>query len=382
MTPRTTTRSRRAALAVLAVAALTLGSPATAWAQEPGWELEAMSVPAAWSASRGAGITVAVVDTGIQVDHEALAGRAEEGPDQLGGADPGAPGYGTHGTAMASQVLDVAPEARVLGLRVITDEAEDAAGTEAGNPVAAGILAAVDAGVGVISLSLGTREFQLIKYSDGVAAAINDAAAKGIVVVAGAGNEAETTNEVSYPANNAGVIAVGASDRSGRHASFSNVHSYVDVLAPGEGVSAADVTTGGRSAVDGTSSSTAYVAGIAALLKSARPELAGRQVEQVLRETASRHGRGHDPSTGYGAVDAAAALEAAGELAPQPALLPAAPHTGPGHLGPGDDGIPPGVAQPVDTEGLVVAGIAAGLGVVVACVAVLLFRRGRRPVGN
>jgi subtilisin family serine protease len=378
----------RAAATALGIGALLMANTSAAWA-DPGWELEAMSVPEAWPVSRGEGVGVAVVDSGIRVDHPVLAGRAEEGPDLLGETDQGESYYGTHGTAMASHVLDVAPEARVVGLRALRDEGDpdltDGAGafsrqdhSTPADPVAAAVATAVDAEVGVVLMSLGSFENQVIKYSPSLAAALTYAASKGVVVVAAAGNAGDTTNDVSYPANYPGVIAVAASTRSGTRAELSTVHSYVDVMAPGEGVSAADVATGGRSETHGTSSAAAYVAGVAALVKSTHPDLAARQIEEALQRAASHHDRGHDPMTGYGRIDAAAALEEAGRLEPRPALLPAAAHTGPSHFGPGDDGTPPGVDQPLDTEMMVVAAVAAAIALAMIGSGWRLIARARR----
>lgn len=81
-----------------------------------------MSVPAAHTISQGEGVTVAVVDTGIRTDHPVLKGRATEGPDFLQANDKSESWYGEHGTAMASSVLDIAPKAKILGLRVVRDE--------------------------------------------------------------------------------------------------------------------------------------------------------------------------------------------------------------------------------------------------------------------
>jgi subtilisin family serine protease len=379
----------RTVAAAAAVAGLLLNNASLAHAVEPGWELESMSVPQAWAESKGAGVTIAVVDSGIRVDHEALAGRAEEAPDLLEETDQGEPYYGLHGTAMASHVLDVAPEARVLGLRALRDEGDPDYENEpvpqtdepARDHITAGILDAVDAGAGVISLSLGTAQFQLLTFSAGQASAIKYAASKGVIVVAAAGNEADDTNDISYPANYPGVLAVGAADSSGEHSEFSNVHSYVDLLAPGEDVSAADAVSGGRERIDGTSSATAYAAGVAALLKSAYPDLAPRQIEQVLHRTASSYEQGHDPVSGYGLIDAAAAPEEAKTLDPLPALVPPVEHSGPSHLGPADDGTPPGVGQGLDSEYLMVSGVAAAIALVLIGPGALLYRSGRRAGG-
>jgi len=377
------------ACAAMSAAAVVGGAPAAAAA--PSWELRAMSVPGAWSASQGDGVTVAVVDSGIRTDHKVLAGRATEGPDLLNETDQGESWYGAHGTAMASHVLDVAPKAKVLGLRVIRDEDDpdyeekpDAVRKpdedSPQHPIANAIVYAADSGAAVISLSLGTADSSFFKYSSAEATAITYAISKGAVVVAAAGNEAEEdeSNQISYPANYAGVIAVGASTKAGKRADFSQVHSYVDIVAPGQDVMAADFKTDGRKRTQGTSSATALVAGVAALITSAHPDLAPWQVEQALQRTASHYDQGHDAWTGYGRVDAAAALEAAAGMKPEPPLLSAVKHQGPAHLGPGDDGTPMVVNQPVETEMVVWGGIIAIPGLAAILIGMLLFFTGRR----
>jgi subtilisin family serine protease len=375
--------ARRAVVALSGIGVLLLADASAAWA-DPGWELEALNVPATWSESKGEGVGVAVIDSGIRVDHPALAGRAEEGPDLLGETDKAESYYGGHGTAMASHVLDVAPEARVVGLRAIRDDADPDYKDEpevtfgGTDPIADAIATAVDANASVVLMSLGSFSNQVLSYSGTQANALRLAASQGVVVVASAGNEGAGTNDVSYPANYPGVIAVGASTRSGTRAEFSTVHSYVDVMAPGEGVSAADVATGGRSDVHGTSSAAAYVAGVAALIKSAHPDLAAWQIEEVLHRTASHYDRGHDAETGYGRVDAAAALEEAGRLEPQPAMIPPVAHDGPSHFGPGDDGTPPGVNVGLDTEMLVFAAVFGAVALVMVGLGGTLIARSRR----
>ncbi|EST23170.1 hypothetical protein N566_26000 [Streptomycetaceae bacterium MP113-05] len=112
-------------IATLALASLAFVNSTTSAAAAPsGWELAALRVADAHSVSKGAGVTVAVIDTGVRTDHPELKGRATEGPDFLEESDQDESWYGEHGTSMASSVLDVAPKAEVLGLRAIRDEAD------------------------------------------------------------------------------------------------------------------------------------------------------------------------------------------------------------------------------------------------------------------
>jgi subtilisin family serine protease len=382
----------RAALgAVVAAMTTALVSPVPAHAAPdqvgaPGWELKAMSVGAAHGISQGEGMTVAVLDTGIRTDHPALEGRAEEGPDMLGEDDHGAAYYGRHGTAMASSVLDVAPKAKVLGIRVIRDDEdpdnpEDPFAFDA-DPAARGALfrgvrQAVEAGADVISMSLGDGETAFTRYDVDAERAIAEANANGIVVVASAGNEADEQNGVSYPAALTGVIGVGASTPGGARAEFSQVHNYVDVLAPGVGINGADID-GGRSPGDGTSPAGALVAGTAALIRSAHPDLTPRQVEEALEETASHYSAGHDPETGFGEIDAAAALKAAGKMTPEEVVPAATVYSGPEHIGPGDDGTPKVKHAALDWSYVGLAMIGVVPGVLMLAVGIILFRTGGR----
>ncbi|MFE9202593.1 S8 family serine peptidase [Micromonospora sp. NPDC007230] len=390
----------RQVFAVPALLAVTAGivtsTPSPALAAPNGWELAAMSVPAAHKISRGEGVTVAVIDTGIRTDHKALRGRATEGTDFLGETDQNESWYGRHGTSMASSVLDVAPAARVLGLRAIRDDEDPDFQTwleqmesygenpekekREGLALERAIRAATDQGAKVISMSLGS-ETSSGSYIHREAEAIAYALSKGVVVVAGAGNWGDEQNELAYPAAYPGVIAIGAATPKGTRAKFSQVHSYVDVVTPGVEIYSANID-GGREKVQGTSSATALAAGVAALIVSKYPDLSPRQVEQLLQRTASTHRKGHNPQTGYGMVDAEAALRASAGLKPGTAALPVGKQGAGGHFGPGDDGTPQRIGQPWDTAYLVVGGIGGGLGLLGLAVGLFLFLAGRRAAAR
>ncbi|MEH1163914.1 S8 family serine peptidase [Micromonospora sp. CPCC 205539] len=349
----------------VAVGAVLLLAAAPAQAADKGWELSALSVPAAHKISRGAGVTVAVIDSGVRTAHPVLAGRAAEGPDFLHETDQQESWYGDHGTSMASSVLDVAPEAKVLGLRAVRDRTDpDFVSWEQAlakprpqdaRALADAIRYAADAGVRVISLSLGS-ESPFAAYDTREAQAVQYALSKGIVVIAAAGNDGDGDNLVSYPAAYPGVIAVAASTPSKERARFSTVHSYVDVAAPGVSIWGATIASKGRASTQGTSSAGALTAGVAALIVARYPKLSARQVAAVLERTAGHPDR-HDPRTGYGVIDAAKALRAAAPVAPEPYVLPVGAQGAGGHFGPGDDGTPRRVGQPLDVILLVVAGV-------------------------
>ncbi|MFD0786617.1 S8 family serine peptidase, partial [Micromonospora azadirachtae] len=359
---------------------------APAHAAGKGWELDALSVRAAHAISRGEGVTVAVIDSGIRTDHPVLDGRASEGPDFLGDNDQKESWYGAHGTAMSSSVLDVAPKAKVLGLRATRDLGdpdfqtweESVANPKPGapRPVRDAIRYATDHGAQVISLSLGSNN-PFEPYRPDEARAIQYALSKGVVVIASLGNEGADENYVSYPAAYPGVIAVAASTPSGGRADFSSVHTYADVAAPGVDIWAASIRSEGRQSTEGTSPAGALTAGVAALIVAKYPKLAPRQVADILQSTASHPDR-HDPKTGYGVVNAAKALRAAGKVKAQPYVLPVNAEGAGGHFGPGDDGTPRRVGQPIDVVVLVVAVVLGLVALGMILGGVLLVRGGRR----
>ncbi|WP_175647611.1 S8 family serine peptidase [Streptomyces cyaneochromogenes] len=375
---------KRISTSVLATTVLTVAGVSAASADTArGWERAAMSVPAAQTISKGEGVTVAVLDTGIRTDHPALKGRATEGPDYLKENDKSEAWYGEHGTAMASSVLDVAPESKVLGLRVIRDNDDpDYQGGSLNNPdaLSQAIIYATDHGADVISMSLGSRT-SWGGYSEKDLTAIDYALSKGVVVLGAVGNLGDKNdggdNGISYPSAYPGVITVAASVPDGSRASFSSVHSYVDIAAPGVSIYEADHRSSGRKSGEGTSAACALAAGVSALIVSKYPDLAPRQVEQVLEKTASHASRGYSAETGYGVINAQAALQAAAKLTPEKTVLTG--ETGVGlHFGPGDDGTPKTFDQGVDSAnvGIAVFGAFATLFSILG--GLWLFKSGRR----
>lgn len=375
------------------VSLLYIAIPATASATSHGWEITALNVRAAHTMSTGESVTVAVVDSGIRVDHPALQGRATEGKDFLRENDREEPWYGKHGTSMASSVLDVAPGAKVLGIRALRDEEDpdyekwkgkvaDPDSADGPGTLGSAIIHAVEGGADVISLSLGTVDSEQSPYYGYEAKAIEHAISKGVVVVAASGNTGdlsreESLNAVHYPAAYPGVISVAATTPDGSRSTFSSVHNYNDVAAPGVDINSADIS-GGRSQVNGTSSATALTAGVAALMLSKYPDLAPRQVEQTLKKTASNAGQGHNPLAGYGTIDAEAALKAAGKLRPESPALPVSKKRADIHFGPGDDGTPSTTDVGRRPEDTMVAASVGGSGLIAVIVGIILTVTGSR----
>jgi type VII secretion-associated serine protease mycosin len=336
----TPVRPLLAALVALVLSAVAGGHAAADGVRDNEWALAALQVPQAWTVTRGAGVTVAVLDTGVDPNHTDLAGQVTAGPDLVGGpAKPGDPYWGLHGTAMASDiaghghgsgggdgVMGVAPAAKILSVRVIwdrddpirrmTESQRAAAGVQSGDPIAQGIRYAVDHGAQVVNMSLGETATSATRSAE-TDSAIQYAVTHGVVLVASEGNSAETTNLTQFPAAYPGVIAVAASDRAGRRASFSTHEWTTSVAAPGVGVVGAH-TGGGYIVGDGTSPAAALVSGVAALIRARYPQLTPAQVRQVMERTATS-ASSYTEELGWGVVQAAAALRMAATMTPDPA---------------------------------------------------------------
>ena len=274
------------------------------------WDFSKIHVANAWPTSTGAGVTVAVIDTGVDASHPDLAGQVLPGYDVINqtsgtGTDPN--GHGTHVAGTIAAVTGngtgnsaVAPDARILPIRVL-----DASGSGYMADAATGIVYAADHGANVINMSLGADT-----QVDAVTNAIAYARGKGVVVVAAAGNERADGSPISYPAADPGVIAVAATDSADKVASYSNQGSYVDVAAPGSSI-VSTYPGGGYRTLSGTSMASPHAAAVAALIEAARPGLTPDQVEQAMESTATDLGTaGKDTDYGYGRIDAAAAVAA------------------------------------------------------------------------
>jgi type VII secretion-associated serine protease mycosin len=277
-------------------------------AAEP-WAQRTLAPATVWPFSTGKGVTVAVVDSGVDSDHPQLRqrGAVSRGQDfHLIGDLPGAFDCDSHGTAVASIIAarsvprvgfaGLAPGATILPVRV-SDRGYTEGGVELIDPavLARGIWYAVDNGAEVLNLSLaGAGDDPLIR--DAVAHAVE----KDVLVVAAAGNAQEgSTPQRSYPAAYDGVLGVGAVDASGQRLTSSQIGPQVDLVAPGGGVLAA-TRAGGHRYWQGTSFAAPFVAATAALVRSAWPDLTARQVADRLLATATP-APGGPGSAAYGA---------------------------------------------------------------------------------
>lgn len=383
---------RRAAgpLSVLVAACLALLPSAAAHAdgiRDQQWALTAMHTQEAWRTTKGAGITVAVLDTGVDDQHPDLVGNVAEGKDLVGfGAGRGDSAWARHGTAMAGiiaghghgagngdGVLGIAPEARILPVRVILEDKDPArakARNTRGNALAEGIRWAADQGADVINLSLGD-DSESAHPEPAEDAAVRYALGKGSVVVASSGNGGEKGDHISYPAAYPGVIAATAVDEYGNRASFSTRRWYATVSAPGVDVVIAD-PNGKYYEGWGTSAAAAFVSGAVALIRAAHPDLTPAQIKRLLEETArDAPGGGRDDSRGFGFVDPAAAIEAGARIGPE---KPAPAGYEGTYFGPGPDA-EHGGGGAFDWA----APVAGGLGVLLLGTSVVVWRGRGRP---
>lgn len=277
-------------------------------------------VTQAWATTRGAGVTVAVIDTGIDGSVPDLAGAVIGGTDVsgLGASDGQKPvgdesGHGTwvasllagRGTGPDSGLIGVAPEASLLSVSV----GLGASGTSASSDeqIAKAVRWAVDQGASVINMSL-TRN--TLSWPPSWDDAFSYAFAHDVVVVAAAGNRGSGTSEVGAPATIPGVLTVAGVDRHGK-ASFdaSSQGITIGVSAPSEQLIGAN-PGGGYVRWAGTSGAAPLVSGIVALVRAAHPELDAANVINRIIATAKPVGEAPSPIYGFGLVDAAAAVSA------------------------------------------------------------------------
>jgi type VII secretion-associated serine protease mycosin len=355
--------------------------------QQQEWGLKAIQAPDAWKTTKGKGITVAVLDTGVDASHPDLKGSVMRGRDFVpSGAKKGDTAWARHGTGMASiiaghghgkggkeGVLGVAPEVKILPVRVLLEDADpkrEKARKSSATALAKGIRWAADKGADVINLSLGD-DSESAHPEAAEDAAVQYALAKGSVVVASAGNGGEKGDHISYPAAYPGVIAVTAVDRFGTHAAFSTRRWYATVSAPGVDIVMADPDQKYYQGW-GTSAASAFVSGAVALVRAAHPGLTPAQIKKLLADSARSGPKGgRDDAKGYGIIDPAAAIKAGAKLRPA-GLKAATSGYDKEYFGP----CPAAVKKDVEPAGWL-APLAGGIGALVLAGAVVLWRGGR-----
>lgn len=281
------------------------------------WGVRRVHAPAAWSAqdrrTLGAGVSVAVIDTGVDCSHPDLSCDQSAGFNAI---DPEASsvddnGHGTHvaGTIAAkwngAGVAGVAPLANVLPVKVL-----DAEGGGMVSDIVRGIDWAVDRGAKVINMSLGSE-----KGSPALQRAIRRAHERGVTVVAAAGNEGPGAGTVGYPAAYPETIAVAATDQADGIADFSSRGPEVDLAAPGAQIPST-MPGGGFAAMSGTSMAAPHVAGLAAIAVAtgARgPAMVRAALLRAADRVCDHTACPHPHLQGAGVVDAR-------RLVPRPAL--------------------------------------------------------------
>jgi subtilisin family serine protease len=288
--------------------------------------------------NKGAGVKIAILDTGIDPDHEDLDANYAGGKNFV---DPTSDpiddhGHGTHVAGIIAAedneagVVGVAPLASIYALKVL-----DAEGSGYFGDIIAALDWAVAEGMQVANLSLGSAK----DPGTAVETAFANAEAAGLLIVAAAGNSGNAGgggNKVEYPARYASVIAVAATDASDLRASFSSTGETVELAAPGVGVNST-LPGGTYDTKSGTSMAAPHVAGTAALVIAVLPDGSdsngnGRtndEVRQILTGTADDLGAvGRDPWYGWGLVDADEAGTPQGPVNAAPAVTITSPTGG------------------------------------------------------
>ncbi|WP_165975586.1 S8 family serine peptidase, partial [Actinomadura rubrisoli] len=278
-----------------------------------------------WPLTKGSGVTVAVVDTGVNASLPDLGGAVLPGADVATFSGDGRQDNDKaegHGTAMASLIasrgtrsgfMGIAPEAKILP--IYSPDVNPDMTSKA-------IRFAADHGAKVVSMSQGSASGALFPNNcpPKLVDAVKYAESKDVVLVAAAGNEGSSTNGVTYPASCPGVLAVGAVDHLGKPWAQTQRQDYVTVAAPGAGVGGIGKTGHVYNTGEGTSQATALTAGAIALVRSKYPDMKARQVVQLITNTAKDFGRpGKDNQLGYGVVSIPRALkQKVGANAPNP----------------------------------------------------------------
>ncbi len=254
-------------------------------------ELLRIGLPQALARSRGAGVLVAIVDTGVEETHPFLAGAFDpDGYDVVDGdGDPGEErnfldddrdglvdeGFG-HGTFVASLIHAVAPDARLLAFRVLASD-----GIGSASWLAEGITRAADAGAQVINVSIGMHQ-----QSHVVKRAVEHARSRGALVVASAGNTG--LESVAFPSVLSDVFAVTAVGPNDVRATFASFGSGVDLSAPGVDLLGAHPGfPGGTARWSGTSFAAALASGAGALVRSLDPSLEPDSLQQALEDASA-----------------------------------------------------------------------------------------------
>jgi len=288
-----------------------------------------------WKLSTGRGITVAVIDSGVDNSVADLRGQVLDGKDYAHQRGDEHTDVANHGTGIAALIAGtgargpvngsygLAPGAKILPIRMrytTEDYGEDDAGAEYSHVLSQAIRYAADSQARIINMSIALPDTPG-RHDVGtpeLTSAVRYALSKGKLLFAGVGNTGDKGNQIMYPAATPGVVGVGAVDEHARVASFSQHGPEVDLVAPG--VNMIHACTGGSELCkgDGTSDATAIASASAALIWSKHPDWTNNQVLRVMLNTASKgtSGKERTDSFGYGVVRPRIALTDPGDPGP------------------------------------------------------------------
>jgi type VII secretion-associated serine protease mycosin len=361
---------------VLAAAVIVPSGPALAdGVRDQQWYLKSLKVSTAQAISTGAGITVAIIDSGV-APHRDFQGNLLVGYNFATAKPDGRIDTEGHGTNMAglvagrgrgsSGILGIAPSAKILPLK--GGKQDDFSS----DIIAEAIDYAVAHKAQVVNVSLkGAPSIKLLK-------AVKDANAAGVVVVGASGNDGDTL--VGYPAAADGALGVGATDKSGKPWSDSTHGPPLQICAPGVDI----ITTGAKdkyTVADGTSDSAAIVSGAVALVRAKFPQLSADEIIHRITATADDNGTpGRDDYCGYGELNIVKALTAdVPPLSAGPSASPSASTAGPASASATSDD----VAAPSDTgekgsSAPLIVGVVVVVLLVAGVVGVVAVRRRRR----
>ncbi len=294
-------RLRRALLGTTAIAVLTTSlvglapTAVAADARSQQWYLDAMGAEDIWKKTTGAGMTVAVIDSGVDPDTPSLKGKVLKGWDAAEAKGDETDDYAGHGTTIAELIAGsgaqgglrgLAPDAKVIPYRVSDTELQNEQAVNAFD-MSEAIKAAADSDAQIINISMASDY-----YLEEAREAVQYAQQKGKLIFAGSGNNAKKGNKKQYPASYPEVVAVAATTPDGVVADFSQHGESIDIAAPGSKIPAyCDKSLTKYCLSFGTSFSTAIASASAALIWSAHPDWTGNQVLRAMLESA---GRGDD----------------------------------------------------------------------------------------
>lgn len=275
------------------------------------WGMKAIGMDEAWAMGpTGKGVKVGIIDCGLSTTTGDIArSRVEAGPNYTGSIGDSATDIEGHGTFVAGiigaakdnsvGIAGVAPECSFYIVKALSDMAQ-------------AVRDCVNAGCQVINMSMGTSSREDKDLADAIAYA-GDA---GVIVVASVGNEGTASGPDQYnlPAAYDSVIGVGCVDKDLNVCEYSNKNDSVFVVAPGDKVASLSLLPGVVTTMDGTSFSTPFVTGLAALLLEMHPGMTTAEFKEILVATSDDLGAdGYDIAAGYGMINVPAALRYAAE---------------------------------------------------------------------